>query len=212
MAELTSAERVARVLRRKEPDRIPHFEWIIDRRVREAVLPGCTMEEFTVRMGLDAILTALEVFPPDNPWNLVVEDWPLHPNSKNIIASIGPEKPFRYNPDMGFILVPPQQKRVDVKIVGYPGESDAGPYPVPDNVPIEGAHLGMLAGLDNLCRAPFGRLYYHLLVWRYWRRRRSRPRTDHSQCRGATYLPQGGSDGSPPFAYPSSQSCFNGGH
>ena len=47
-----------RTLRREEPDRIPHFEWIIDRHVREAICPGCTMEEFTVRMGLDAILTA----------------------------------------------------------------------------------------------------------------------------------------------------------
>jgi uroporphyrinogen decarboxylase len=57
MAELTSAERVMRVLRNEEPDRIPHFEWIVDRAVREAIVPGCTMEEFTVRMGLDAILT-----------------------------------------------------------------------------------------------------------------------------------------------------------
>ena len=57
-AELTSSERVMRTLRREEPDRIPHFEWIIDRHVREAICPGCTMEEFTVRMGLDAILTA----------------------------------------------------------------------------------------------------------------------------------------------------------
>jgi uroporphyrinogen decarboxylase len=58
MSELSSAERVLRVLRRQEPDRIPHFEWIIDRAVREAICPGCTMEEFTLRMGLDAILTA----------------------------------------------------------------------------------------------------------------------------------------------------------
>ena len=57
MAELTSVERVLRVLRNEEPDRIPHFEWIIDHHVREAIIPGCTMEEFTVRMGLDAILT-----------------------------------------------------------------------------------------------------------------------------------------------------------
>ena len=57
MTEMTSAERVMRALRRQEPDRVPHFEWIIDRRVREAIIPGCSMEEFTVRMGLDAILT-----------------------------------------------------------------------------------------------------------------------------------------------------------
>lgn len=58
MKELTSAERVLRALRREEPDRIPHFEWIIDRTVRDALCPGSSMEEFTVRMGLDAILTA----------------------------------------------------------------------------------------------------------------------------------------------------------
>ncbi len=61
MAELTSAERVMRTLRREEPDRVPHFEWILDHRVREAILPGCSMEEFTLRMGLDAILTAPDV-------------------------------------------------------------------------------------------------------------------------------------------------------
>jgi uroporphyrinogen decarboxylase len=58
MAELTSAERVMRALQRQEPDRIPHFEWIIDRRVRHAICPGSSTEEFTVRMGLDAMLTA----------------------------------------------------------------------------------------------------------------------------------------------------------
>src|SRR5438874_10419715 len=43
----------------------------------------------------DAVLAALEVFPPDNPWNLVVEDWPSHPNSQAMIDSIGGEKPLR---------------------------------------------------------------------------------------------------------------------
>jgi len=107
-------------------------------RIRAARMPEITRPVMFHTPEADAILAALEVFPPDNPWNLVVEDWPPHPNSERIIASIGPDKPFRYNPDMGFILVPPDQKRVDVKIVGYPDESDAGPYPVPDTVPIEG--------------------------------------------------------------------------
>lgn len=85
----------------------------------------------------DAILSALEVFPENNPWNLVIEDWPLHPDSKKIVDRAGAKKPFRYTDDMSFILVPPDQKKVDVKIVSYPQESDKGPYPVPDNVPIE---------------------------------------------------------------------------
>jgi len=80
MSEMTSAERVLAVLRRQEPDRIPHFEWIIDRHVRDAICPGCTMEEFTVRMGLDAILTApdfqkakLDATHVRNEWGVVME-------------------------------------------------------------------------------------------------------------------------------------------
>ena len=43
-----------------------------------------------------------------------------------------------YNLDMGFILVPPDQKKIDVKIKSYADESDKGPYPLPDDAPIEG--------------------------------------------------------------------------
>ncbi len=107
-------------------------------RIRAAKMPPIAKPVLFCTPEADALCSALEVFPADNPWNQVVSDWPLHPNSKGIIASIGPQKPLRYNADMGFILVPPGQKRVDVKIVDYPGESDKGPYPVPDNTPIEG--------------------------------------------------------------------------
>src|ERR1043166_2458454 len=86
----------------------------------------------------DAILASLEIFPPDNAWHQDVSGWPVHPNSQNIIGSIGYTKPLRYNADMAFILVPPNQKRVDVKITHYASESDIGPFPVPDNMPIEG--------------------------------------------------------------------------
>ena len=86
----------------------------------------------------DAILSKLQVFPADHALNQSIEQWPRHPQSKEIVASIGVDKPLRGNTDMGFILVPPDQPRVDVKIVEYPDESDPGPFPVPGNVPIEG--------------------------------------------------------------------------
>jgi hypothetical protein len=85
----------------------------------------------------DRILERLQVFPADNPWNTEVSDWPLHPNSRNIIATIGAEKPMRYNPDINFVLVPPGQRLVRVE-VGYRAESDRGPFPIPENLPIEG--------------------------------------------------------------------------
>lgn len=111
-------------------------------RLRNTPMPRITQPVMFNTPEADAILSALEVFPPDNAFNLPIDEWPLHPNSKKIIASIGADKPFRYNPDMAFILVPPDQPRVNVKIVEYPEESDAGPYPVPDNIPIEGWPLG----------------------------------------------------------------------
>ena len=57
MAELTSTERVRLALNRQEPDRVPHFEWLVNPAVREALVPGCkTHHEFAVKMGHDAIL------------------------------------------------------------------------------------------------------------------------------------------------------------
>jgi len=75
MSEMTAAERVMCVLRREQPDRVPHFEWIIDRKVREAICPGCTMEEFTVRMGLDAILTGPDFKKEPAGPNRVRNEW-----------------------------------------------------------------------------------------------------------------------------------------
>jgi len=85
----------------------------------------------------DAILAALQVFPPDNPWNQDISKAPVNRDSARIVASVGADKSLGYNLDMGFIIVPPDQKRVPVKILLYPTESDPGPYPVPDNAPIE---------------------------------------------------------------------------
>ncbi|MDB5311765.1 MAG: hypothetical protein JWO38_5967 [Gemmataceae bacterium] len=107
-------------------------------RIRAAKMPTIDRPVSFDTPEADAILSALEVFPPDNPWNLVVEDWPVHPNSQKIVASVGAGKPLRYNPDMGFVLVPPDQMKIDLKLVSYPDESDKGPYPLPPSVPIEG--------------------------------------------------------------------------
>jgi hypothetical protein len=86
----------------------------------------------------DAVMAAVEVFPPDNPRNTLIEDWPVHPNSARLIAGIGADRPLRYNDDLAFVIVPPDQKRLAVKLTVAADESDRGPYPVPENVPIEG--------------------------------------------------------------------------
>lgn len=57
VVELTPKERVLRTLRGETPDRVPHFEWLVDRKVRDALLPGNRgHNDFAVRMGHDAVL------------------------------------------------------------------------------------------------------------------------------------------------------------
>ena len=68
----------------------------------------------------DRILSSLQVFPPDNPWNEDISKRPVDRNSRNLIASVGAEKSLAYNLDMGFILVPPNQKRVPVRVTDVP--------------------------------------------------------------------------------------------
>jgi hypothetical protein len=123
------------------------------KRIHSTKMPAITKPIAFDDPAADSILAALEVFPPDNPWNLLVEDWPIAANSKAIVNSVGPSKPFRCNSDMGFVLVPPDQTKIDVKIVGYAEESDKGPYPVPDNIPIEGwpvAYKGKKVTLEDV--------------------------------------------------------------
>jgi hypothetical protein len=85
----------------------------------------------------DRILAALQVFPADNPWNEDISARPLHPRSAAMIEKIGPGKPLDYNLDMNFVIVPADQKRVAVEITEFPQESDPGPFPIPEEAPIE---------------------------------------------------------------------------
>ena len=84
----------------------------------------------------DKILAALQVFPPDNPWNEDISRLPVRANSKDIIATAGAAHRISYDLDMSFILVPPKQKKVKITL-GFAEESDPGPFPIPDNAPIE---------------------------------------------------------------------------
>src|SRR5262245_55346172 len=47
-------------------------------RIRKAKMPKIDKPISFDTPEADAILAALEIFPEDNPWNLVVSDWPLH--------------------------------------------------------------------------------------------------------------------------------------
>jgi hypothetical protein len=85
----------------------------------------------------DRVLASLQVFPPDSAWHEDIRSRPRHPQSDAIVRSIGADLPLGYNLDMNFVIVPPDQPRVPVRITEYPDESDPGPFPIPENAPIE---------------------------------------------------------------------------
>jgi uroporphyrinogen decarboxylase len=74
--KMTSEERVLRVLARGEPDRVPHFEWSIDRKVRAALAPDTrTLNEFADRMGLDAVLAGPDFWKKPAGAGLWLTEW-----------------------------------------------------------------------------------------------------------------------------------------
>ena len=104
---------------------------------RRPPMPKITKPILFDTPAADAVLAALQVFPPDNWWNRDISALPVHPDSAKMIAAIGADKALQYNLDMGFVIVPPDQKRVNVALLDYANESDPGPFPLPDEAPIE---------------------------------------------------------------------------
>ena len=51
--QMTGVERIIKALKLEEPDMVPHMELGVDRKVREALLPGSSYKDFVEQMGLD---------------------------------------------------------------------------------------------------------------------------------------------------------------
>ncbi len=90
----------------------------------------------------DAIVGAMQVFPPDNAWNEDITRRPVLVNSAAMISRIASEllssrRTLRAFYEMNFVLVPDDQPRIPVGFFNYADESDPSPYPIPPNLPIE---------------------------------------------------------------------------
>jgi hypothetical protein len=97
----------------------------------------------------DAIISAMQIMPRDNPWNEDISRRPLLSNSDAMIAQIKSDlsashQNLRAFDEMNFVLVPDNQPRVTIPFFNYPDESDLdggiypnGSYPIPSNLPIE---------------------------------------------------------------------------
>ncbi len=103
-----------------------------------------------VDLGANANLNGARLLPDDSPWHQDVSRLPVDRNSARILARVG-DKPL--HPDFGpmyegapigipYVVVPGNQRRVPVEFTEAAEESDAGPYPVPMDAPIEGGPKG----------------------------------------------------------------------
>jgi hypothetical protein len=81
------------------------------------------------------------VFPVNNIWNMIVRDLPVDANSRTYIATMGPELPV--HADFGVVggipysVIDGSQAVTNVVFPDGGGESDRGPYRIPDDVPVE---------------------------------------------------------------------------
>ncbi len=94
------------------------------------------------------------VFPASNPWNRKVDTLPVAANSAQLIASMGVRGNVHADFGSGlyngsrigipFVVVNGKSTPKSRVTFEYADESDKGPYPIPANVPIEGApqHAG----------------------------------------------------------------------
>src|SRR5256885_4979582 len=90
----------------------------------------------------DAAVSAMQIFPPDNPWNEDISRRPALTNSDAMIQQImsdllSTRRAPRAFYEMNFVLVPDDQPLVPVNFFNYSDESDPSPYPIPLNLPIE---------------------------------------------------------------------------
>ena len=86
-------------------------------------------------------LAGCPLFPLENAWNRDVSSEPVDPQSTDYLAFMGAGS-LHLHPDFGgqygqpFIVVPADQPRVPMSFL-YASQSEAGPYPFPQDVPIQ---------------------------------------------------------------------------
>lgn len=87
---MNSRERVIAALERREPDRVPLFECVIDERVMQALLPGCDYYQFNDWIGLDNASQNRSSWSRENV-EFIDEAKGLFRDKWGVIRAFGPE-------------------------------------------------------------------------------------------------------------------------
>jgi uroporphyrinogen decarboxylase len=87
---MNSRERVIAALERRQPDRVPYFECVIDPRVMNALLPGCDYDQFNDWIGLDNASQNRSSWSRENV-EFIDEAKGLFRDKWGVIRAFGPE-------------------------------------------------------------------------------------------------------------------------
>ena len=87
---MNSRERVIAALERRQPDRVPFFECVIDQRVMDALLPGCDYDQFNDWIGLDNASQNRSSWSRENV-EFIDEAKGLFRDKWGVIRAFGPE-------------------------------------------------------------------------------------------------------------------------
>jgi Ca2+-binding RTX toxin-like protein len=122
-------------------------------------------------LGVGADLHGAIPFSTQSEWNLRVDKAPLAANSAKIIAAISPLMGLHADFGSGlwdghpigipYIVVDKSQPLVPFTNTLWPNEGDHGPYPIPNNAPIEGGGDGHVIIVQRDSSSPngLGKLY-----------------------------------------------------
>ena len=115
-----------------------------------ALLAAIIVDAPPTSLARSADLGGCPMYPPNNVWNARVDHLPVHPNSANYIATLGPS--HGVHPDFGsgwwdgypigmfYTTIYSPTPSIPVNYHWYGNESDPGPMPIPPDAPIEGGN------------------------------------------------------------------------
>jgi len=111
MEKMTGVERIFRALDRQKPDVVPTMEIYIDPKVRDAILPGASYEDFVDFMDLDAIVitdVADERYYEtlDRANDIIRDKWGVIKRSTGELDSFPIEAPIKSETDLGSYVPP----------------------------------------------------------------------------------------------------------
>lgn len=72
---MNSEQRVIKALRREEIDRVPTFEWSIDKKVINAIYPGASLDEFICKMNIDGIVVEVNYIKEEIKSGVFKDEW-----------------------------------------------------------------------------------------------------------------------------------------